>query len=219
LGGEGFTAHMIATLRNNKNLLKGRKGFFRRELSYSQIREFYKASTAPLSKKEVDQELLNKIRKDLLEKQKKMAVRKLSFAIALLVLFSVLIYGFVNYRIVDHAPNEIAVLDKNPPPEYSDESSARDMINLGLKHLNEEKYFLAVGNFERAIEYHPDSTEIEVLYAEAVCLLCEDKVSFCPKANAVLGRLIKKYPENAAFVRLRDIYLNKPEGSREKWNN
>lgn len=73
--GGGSMQSIQTVLKNNRKLLGGRKkrGFFKRELSYSQVRKYYKDSSiptagrgnkAPVDHKQIRQRLLKQRRKN-----------------------------------------------------------------------------------------------------------------------------------------------------------
>lgn len=94
--GEGFMQSMRVSLKNNGNLLKGRrKGFFKRELSYAEIRKYYKESTDPISNEKGSNAVeLQKIRERLIRERKRFAYVQISFFIVVAV---VVTYGVVSF--------------------------------------------------------------------------------------------------------------------------
>ncbi|MEQ8909924.1 MAG: hypothetical protein RIC95_12070 [Vicingaceae bacterium] len=209
--GGGSIANMITTLKNNKLLLRGRKGFFKRELSYPEIREFYKSSTNPIKSQKVDEELLKSIRKKVIAHQRKENYKRVRLAIITALLLAIPLYYLFSFRISEPTNTTKSLINTNDFHHYSHGVNSEKFIS-GLEYLNQKKYFMAMGSFERLHAEHPNSLEIALLYAESASLLCAESKSFCPKAKSVLIELVAKYPEDdrlSKIIRNTEINYNK----------
>ncbi|MEQ8624877.1 MAG: hypothetical protein RJQ00_03240 [Vicingaceae bacterium] len=212
MGGEGSIQGMIISLRNNKNLLRGRaKGFFRRELTYSQLRKYYRDSEKPIEDAISSQEQLRKIRARIIEDRKK-ETRKIiivvsSLTIVLTFLIILLFNSFSFTEVNKSSTKKSRVVDYKMRND-----SYNEMVELGLQHLNAEKYFLAVGNFENALRKRPNDLLAEVKLAEALCFLCSKKNIECIKANNYLDKLITKYPNKYLLKKLKASHVVNTDG-------
>lgn len=209
-GGAGSIDHMIKTLRNNKLLLRSRRDFLKRRLSYAEIRVIYKNATRLIPTKEVDQKLLNEIRDKIRKHQRSLVLRNIAVAITLLLFLSVPVYFFMTYRFAEVSTSSSLINVESLNNPYSKENTANEMIRIGLLNKSKGNYFLAMGNFENALKKYPDNNKkVELLLAETVCLLCKRNTAFCPRALKVIKELKQKYPENETLVFLERNYLKK----------
>lgn len=100
-GGAGTIDHMIKTLRNNKLLLKSRRGFYKVKMSYSEIRKFYRNYIgSPIARKNVDQKELQAIRSKLILQRKKSFIKTVSISILCIVIISIPTFLFLNHKIL-----------------------------------------------------------------------------------------------------------------------
>ena len=92
-GGAGSIDHMIKTLRNNRLLLKRKRRYFRGKFSYKEIREYYSIKIGtPLSKADIDQAALDRVRKELIQEQRKRYIKLSFFSFIVLIALCVPIY-------------------------------------------------------------------------------------------------------------------------------
>lgn len=96
MGGGGIQGMRIS-LKNNRNLLKGRKkGFFKRELSYGEIRKYYKESTDPIAKEKGSNTIeLRAIREKLIRERKRFAYIQWTLFFITLTLISCFAVSFL----------------------------------------------------------------------------------------------------------------------------
>ncbi len=96
MGGGGSIQGMRTSLKNNSNLLKGRrKGFFKRELSYAEIRTYNKESTDPIAKEKGSNTIqLREIREKLIRERKRYNYVQVALFISVLAF---IVYGAVSF--------------------------------------------------------------------------------------------------------------------------
>lgn len=207
-GGSGSVDHMIKTLRNNKLLLRSKKGFLRRRFTFSELKRFYENRLNSTNELEARKEVLDSIRAKLIKEQRKLAIKRTSIVIAAMMIISIPIFYLFNYRFAnDNTTSEYLNYQQFDAP-YSKERIANEMIHLGLKNKEAGDYFLAMGNFENALKKLPNNKEVEFQLAETVCLLCEENKVFCQKAERLINELKEKYPEDE-FLEILNRYFNK----------
>ncbi len=205
MGGEGSISAMITTLRNNKNLLRGRKGFFRRELSYSEIRDYYKTPKLNLRKGNLDQDYLRKVRAQILKDRRKTRWIQITVISVTLIFVGSIFYALASLSFPVDSRKNSSVSQKQI--ENQNTIDHQEMLVLGLENLRDGKYFFAVGNFENALQIKPDDLETKILYTESLCLLCSTNDQFCDKAKSYLYQVSNNYPDNNELKDLKEKYL------------
>jgi len=208
LGGSSASVdHMIKILRNNKLLLRSKKGFLRRRFTFSELKSYYENWLLSTNEIEARKEVIESIRAKLMKEQRKLAIKRTSIVIAAMMIISIPIFYFFNYRFANDksAPEHINYEQFDTP--YSKERIANEMIHLGLKNKEAGDYFLAMGNFENALKKLPNNKEVEFQLAETVCLLCEENKVFCQKAERLINELKEKYPDDDFLLLLQSNYL------------
>lgn len=131
MGGEGSISHMIATLRNNKNLLRGRNRFFRRELTYSELRDYYKDSKVPLKNGKIDKEYLKKVRNQLLKDQRKARNKQILIISIAVILVSSVFWSISSLSFSKAHSNQNHASQKLKGNH--NEKSHHEMLILGLE--------------------------------------------------------------------------------------
>ncbi|MAC95592.1 MAG: hypothetical protein CMC96_08820 [Flavobacteriales bacterium] len=206
-GGSGSVDHMIKTLRNNKLLLRSKKGFLRRRLTFSELKSYYENRLSLTTEVEARKEVIETIRAKLIKEQRKLAIKRTSIVIAAMMIISIPIFYFFNYRFANDKPAAEYINYEQFESPYSKERIANEMIHLGLKNKEAGDYFLAMGNFENALKKFPNNKEVEFQLAETVCLLCEENKAFCQKARRLINELKEKYPDDDFLLALQSSYL------------
>ena len=74
-----------------------------------------------------------------------------------------------------------------------------EMIQLGLQNKAEGSYFLAVGNFEHALEIFPNEMQVEIHLAESYGLLCKKRKQYCEKGLKFVQKMKIKHQDNEIF--------------------
>lgn len=208
-GGSGSVDHMIKTLRNNKLLLRSKKGFLRRRFTFSELKRLYENRLSLTTEVEAKKEVIESIRAKLIKEQRKLAIKRTSIVIAAMMIISIPIFYFFNYRFANDKPAAEYINYEQFDTPYSKERIANEMIHLGLKNKEAGDYFLAMGNFENALKKLPipNNKEVEFQLAETVCLLCEENKAFCQKAKRLINELKEKYPDDDFLLVLQSNYL------------
>ncbi|MAY84052.1 MAG: hypothetical protein CMP59_07960 [Flavobacteriales bacterium] len=199
-GGAGSIDHMIKTLRNNKLLLKRKRKYFKGKFSYREIREYYTIKFGkPLSKVEIEQAVLDEIRKELILAQRKRYFKVTILSLLLFFVLAVPIYFLFQLSFVEkqEVVRDIGYDESRNP--YSDKNRGIEMIKLGLQNKAEGYYFLAIGNFEHALKIYPNNEKVEVLLAESYGLICKRSKQYCEKGLKFIQRMKIKHPENEVF--------------------
>lgn len=206
-GGSASVDHMIKTLRNNKLLLRSKKGFLRRRFTFSELKRFYENRLNSTTEVEARKEVIGSIRAKLIKEQRKLAIKRTSIVIAAMMIISIPIVYFFNYSFASDKPAAEYINYEQFDTPYSKERIANEMIHLGIKNKEAGEYFLAMGNFENALKKLPNNKEVEFQLAETVCLLCEENKAFCQKARRLINELKEKYPDDDFLLLLQSNYL------------
>lgn len=206
-GGSGSVDHMIKTLRNNKLLLRSKKGFLRRRFTFSELKRLYENRLSLTTEVEAKKEVIESIRAKLIKEQRKLAIKRTSIVIAAMMVISIPIFYFFNYSFANDKPAVEYINYGQFESPYSKERIANEMIHLGIKNKEAGEYFLAMGNFENALKKLPNNKKVEFQLAETVCLLCEENKVFCQKARRLINELKEKYPDDEFLLVLQSNYL------------
>ncbi|KAB1065989.1 hypothetical protein [Salibacter halophilus] len=185
MGGEGSIHTMINTLKNNRQLLNRRKGFFDQKRSQKELKGLYskklKTPEKPLSDKE-RKEIRSRLRNEIKRQNRLRVVLLFSVLIVVTVIgylaFSLLAFQSESNTTVKHHKSEVKIYDES--------------INKGLSSLNRKKPFIAIGHFNNALEVRPnDELAIDKLIL-SYQMLCEQHEKSCQKAAIIIDSLNKE---------------------------
>lgn len=202
MGGSQF---MRIVMKNNRNLVKGRKkGFFKRDLSYKELKKYYKESSSPLARgKGTNSIALREIREKIIRERKRNFIFQFCFTLVVLTGVVSGLYSFLTstkhyVRPVEKYKTERSCAENN-------QSYERNM-EYGYSNLNSGNYFLAVGNFEKALKLEPTNIDAEYALAETYLKACYIKNEYCSEANDFALKLEKKYPHQKGISKLKGMY-------------
>lgn len=205
-GAGGSIMAMIQTLRNNKMLLNKRTPFFKKKHNYLRFKRYKShklnsfANRTPLSE---EQQL--RIQKEFRNKSRINTIATIILSIACLGL---VVVGFLSllsvksYRPVYKEQINTVVYSKLKPQPY------RDNMKLGILKLKEKDYFMASGNFKRALQIKPANFEAQYFLTKSYCLSCFHRKQACGIAEKKVDENQTKYPDEYLFVAL-EKYLPK----------
>lgn len=206
MGGEGSMAAMRVSLKNNANLLSGRKkrGYFKRELSYAEIRMYYKESTAPLTDGGSGAQNIQEIRVKLIAERRK----NLNILIVLALVSSISV-GFVMLSILGktHFGSTKHIPKYKSVPSIIVTDSYSNYMQMANSSLLNNDYFFAIGNYQRALQVIPNQRKAEFGLAKAYAKSCKYKNQFCEEADAFIAEMEEKYSDQTGFTKLRANYL------------
>jgi len=196
-GGGGSILAMIQTLRNNKALLGKRKSYFKRSSNYTVYNKTYRkklnsfGNRKPLSEEEVD-----KVRKKFqLIKRRNNRITASLFTIAALIIG----YGFYSILSQKHSFQKskerinTVIYSKLKPQPY------RDQMKLGILKMKEKDYFMASGNFKKALIHQPNDLMAEYFLTKAYYSLCITKGQACEIAKTKVIENRNKFPNEYRF--------------------
>lgn len=87
MGGGGSMQSMQSSLKNNRGLLKGRrKGYFRRELTLSEVRKKCKESFEQITWKKANKKRLEMIRNRIIQERRRRVFFQVLFALVVLAM-------------------------------------------------------------------------------------------------------------------------------------
>lgn len=207
MGGEGSISAMRISLKNNAGLLNGRKkrGYFKRELSYAEIRKYYKESTEPLTDG-IDREYdLKAIRTKLIVERRK----NRNIQIIVIIIVTTLV-GFGMFLLLGRNTSDN---NRKPVQQKKDISillsdSFDDYMHMGKSDISKQSYFFAIGNYQRALKIRPNNLQAEFGLAKAYSKSCRYQKTFCQEANELIQKMEETYPNQNSFTKLRMKYLD-----------
>ncbi len=207
MSGSGFMQYMQNSLKSNRALLKRRrKGFFKRDLSYAEIRKYYKESTEKIPQgKGTNSIALREIRERLLKVRRRNIIVQV---ILFVVVASLIAYGAVSllsdtsstHRTYEKKREQVSMDLENDPYEKH--------MSLGELDLDAKEYFMAIGNYKRAMQDKPGDIRAEFGLAKAYSKSCKYRSQFCLEAAAFIQQMEEKYPNQESFTKLKTIYLS-----------
>lgn len=204
MGGGGSMQSMQTVLKNNRNLLSGRKkrSYFKRELTYAQIRKSYKESTKPISdnSNQVD---YKKIRQVILQERRK----NLNIQIVLFLVISVLVSLAMYSTLFQTNTVKTGSTHFKIAPSMVTSDGFENFIVQGQQSLIKQEYFLAIGNFQRALQLRPNQRKAEFGLAKAYSKSCKYRQQFCQEASILILEMELKYPNQVGFTKLKERYL------------
>ena len=78
---------------------------------------------------------------------------------------------------------------------------------MGKDRLLLQNYFLAIGNYQRALQVRSNQRKVEFDLAKAYGKSCKNKKQFCIEAERFIKEMEQKYPNQVAFTELKERYL------------
>lgn len=205
----GSVLAMIQSLKNNKKLLRGRNGFFRKELRYSELKEYYKDSLTPIPKgKTPTKEKLEEIRIKLKKERKESLFWNIAIASA--VTLNILFFSFLYINSISVKktirPNNSGI---HFDVELERTEHFEEKLNRGISQFENKEYFLAIGNFENALRYnHSDSLTNHYL-ALSYFRMCLYKKLLCDKAQEHSEIMFTRQPNSQQYKKLKAYYDRK----------
>ncbi|MFT5665896.1 MAG: tetratricopeptide (TPR) repeat protein [Vicingaceae bacterium] len=206
MGGGGSMQSMQTVLKNNRKLLDGRKkrGFFKRELSYAQVRKYYKDSSIPCAdggnRIPVDHK---QIRQRLLKQRRKNGNMQIVLFVIVVILLSLGMFSVLSKtkKITKQK------IQYQRAPQFVLSDGYDSFMAMGKDRLLVQNYFLAIGNYQRALQVRPNQRKAEFGLAKAYSKSCQYKNQFCIEAERFIKEMEEKYPNQVAFTQLKARYL------------
>jgi|GEM_PF-5809123 len=191
--GGGSMQSMQTVLKNNRKLLGGRKkrGFFKRELSYAQVRKYYKDSSIPLidggNRIPVDHK---QIRRRLLKQRRKNGNIQIVLFMIITALLSLGMFSVLS-KTKKMAKQKIQY---QLAPQFVSSDGYDSFMVMGKDRLLIQNYFLAIVNYQRALQVRPNYRKAEFGLAKAYAKSCKYKKQFCIEAERFIKEMEQKYP-------------------------
>lgn len=205
-GGAGSILAMIQSLRSNKKLLRSRRSYFKRKVSISGKNKAYrKKLTNPSNRKPLSQEQILEIRKEF----KKRAILNsiLAIAISMVSMFLIVVWFIsiltteITYPGYKEQVKTVIFSELKPQPY-------RDNMQLGILKLKQRDFFMAAGNFKKALQYKRNNLEAEYYLTKSYCLMCFHRNQSCEKAKKKVKENQSKFTNDYKFDYLEKTYLN-----------
>ena len=199
-GGLGSVLHMIITLRNNRDLLRGPKRFNEKKDFFNNQKElfFHGRNTSieihPLSKEEL-KALKEKIRREKIKTKRRIVVSIMSVAF-------IFIAGVV---IVSQSTKRLSEKDKQELKRRAEEdfkirkANYTDYIKNGDAFLNKKYYDQAIFEYGMAVDMEINDLEAQKKLMLAYYQKCIHKQYDCDFAANKLEAVLIKYPEEKEF--------------------
>ncbi|MBL4707974.1 MAG: hypothetical protein JKY48_05975 [Flavobacteriales bacterium] len=86
------------------------------------------------------------------------------------------------------------------------ESYEKHML-LGSLNLKDRDYFMAIGNYKRALKERPGDIQAEFALAKSYSKACKYQHIFCAEAYELIQQKEDQYPKQKSFTKLKRIYL------------
>lgn len=187
MGGGGSKQSMQTVLKNNRKLLDGRKkrGFFKRELSYAQVRKYYKYLSISRTDGEdripVDHK---QIRQRLLKQRRKKGKMKIALFMIVLILLSLGIFSVLSKtkKITKQK------IQYQRAPQFMPSDGYDSFVAMGKDRLLVQNYFLAIGNYQRALQVRLNQRKAEFDLAKAIQNHVNTKTNFVLRPNGLLKK-------------------------------
>lgn len=206
-GWGGSVLAMIQSLKNNKMLLRGRSSFFRKGMSYTEIRQHYKDSLSPIPDgKKPTKEQLESIGKRLRKEQKDSKF----YAICISITVALCMLVFIDYSYNNFIHIKSILINKNKPNtkiiELQKARSFEEKLERGMAQFDNKKYFLAIGNFKHALRYNQTDSLTNTYLARAYYRMCRYKNQTCNEAILHAQKMLEANPESSIYRRLTEYY-------------
>jgi hypothetical protein len=208
MGFGGSVLAMILTLKNNarpkRKAFEAVKDFDKNQVHWKTRLKF---KTLP---KDQLNDLKDKIREDARRKRYKQTI------ISVILFSTVLIFGiyFINNFI--EKQNLIIEANSEQKKNYNKDRSEKYLyyLNDGYKWLGEEHYKNAKFQFNQANEIFPEDYRTKIALTTAFVYDCMATNTDCIKAQALLGRIEKEYPNE---INVRDLRIEFDNYLKEKY--
>jgi cytochrome c-type biogenesis protein CcmH/NrfG len=92
-------------------------------------------------------------------------------------------------------------------PQFVLSDGYDSFMAMGKDRLLVQNYFLAIGNYQRALQVRPNQRKAEFGLAKAYSKSCQYKNQFCIEAERFIKEMEEKYPNQVAFTQLKARYL------------
>ncbi len=205
MGGEGSIQSMIASLRNNKNLLR-KKGLFKKERSFLNTKkEYYKAAQGNFDIEKISKEELLLIRKKVIHQRKIENTRAWLFAFV--VITPIIGYGIYTFN---KAQNKIIQQNEAAKDNYLIENinEYNYLIDEGDKWIEKKNWNNAIYRYEKAVKLFPKDFDANYRLALAYSYHCMFKNKDCDIGKKLMERLLKYNPENQDVQKLKTVFTN-----------
>ena len=197
-GGGWSSQGMITSLRNNKKLLR-RKNMFKNSDSFLNLRsEYFKRTEGRILSTSASKEVLEKIRKDFIKKQ------KINIAITVsAILITISIFGLIFYCI---AKNEKKIKQNNfHISNQKKEKNYLRFIDEGDIWFKKRHWYNAIYKYKEAQVLYPKDFEINYRLIQAYSYRCKYDLKDCYEAKSLLEKLLKEFPEKNELHKFKNI--------------
>ena len=92
-------------------------------------------------------------------------------------------------------------------PQFVSSDGYVSFMVMGKDRLLVQNYFLAIGNYQRALQVRPNQRKAEFSLAKAYAKSCKYKKQFCIEAERFIKEMEDKYPNQVAFIQLNERSL------------
>ena len=191
-------------------LLRSRRAFFRKEMTYAELREYYKDSTSPIPKgKKPTKEQLQKIRDQLTRGRKRYNFFRISITWLITICLLVLInYSYNNLTFIK---SYFIQPEKSKNYELIELEKTRNFeakLARGISQFEDKEYFLAIGNFKHALRYSQDDSLTNIYLARAYFRMCKYKHQTCEEAKSHAKMMLELKPSSRRYQKLYNYYLD-----------
>ena len=203
MGGEGSMAYMIASLRDNKRLLR-RKRLFEKERTFLNIKkEYYKASQGRIDFKKASPTELKKIREKVIANRKSENRTKL-----IVFCFSFFFIGIIISKIIEVENNRANMYNEsNLEIEWIEKTEKYlFFITDGDKWIQNKNWNNAVFQYKEALKIFPDEYDANYRLVLAYSYLCQNKNLECKKGEKLVQKLKKQFPDKNEILEIETIF-------------
>ncbi|NOG56958.1 MAG: hypothetical protein HND54_04400 [Bacteroidetes bacterium] len=192
-------------------LLRGRRKFFRKEMSYAELREYYKDSASPISKgKTPTKEQLKVIRAQLIKERKRFNFYRIVSTWIFTLCFLVLInYSYNNFTFIQEYFIQTDKEINYESIELENKRNFEEKMIRGISQFEQKKYFLAIGNFKNALRYNQTDSTANYYLARAYFRMCKFKKQACNEAQTHAELMCKIFPNSSRYLKLKAYYERK----------
>ena len=206
-GGGGSILAMIQTLRNNRALLSKRRSYFKRDSSrYAYNKTYRKELNSFKNRKPLSEVDLMKIRKQFNSIKRRNIVLTATISFLSLTIIIYLFYSILSEKRTIHKHEErinTITFSKLKPQPYNVQ------MKLGILKMKEKDYFMASGNFKKALILQPNDFAAEYFLTKAYYSLCITKGQACQKAQSKIKENRNKFPDEYGFKYLEERLATK----------
>lgn len=203
MGGEGSMAYMIASLRNNKRLLR-RKRLFEKERTFLNIKkEYYKASQGKVDLKKATPKELKKIRDKVLANRR--SENRTQFTV---LCFLILIIGFGAFKFFKAEKNKFKTYNNDSERVESAEKIEKYMFFIadGDKWIQKKHWNNAVFQYREALSVFPNEYDANYRLSLAYSYLCQNKNVNCKEGKKLISKLKKQFPNKNEILEIEVIF-------------